>query len=234
MAEAAAEGKASPLSKQAKHALIVVTVSTVTMLALSAGIRQSLGMFIRPVSFDLQLGREVISFAIAIQTLLIGLGAPFSGAIADRFGSVKVASAGAFFFVIGLWFTSQAQTPMGLYLSIGLVMGLALTATSMSIMFGAVGRVVQPQYRTLGQFLVIPMVGAVLSSFSWRESLMVMMAGAITMFFIAQPLRIADRAPRKTVSEAASLPQALREARNHRGFQLLNAGRGVVVIPQLI
>ena len=32
---------------------------------------------------------------------------------------------------------------------VGLVMGLALTATSMSIMFGAVGRVVQPQYRTI-------------------------------------------------------------------------------------
>ena len=234
MAEAAAEGKGFPLSKSAKRALIIVTACTVTMLALSAGLRQSLGMFIRPVSFDLHLGREVISFAIAMQTLLVGLCAPFSGAIADRFGTVKVATAGAFFFLIGLWFTSQAQTPMGLYLSIGLVMGLALTATSMSIMFGAVGRVVQPQYRTivfgvvtaggsLGQFLVIPMVGAVLSSFSWRESLLVMMAGAIVMIFIAQPLRIADRAPRKTVSEAASLPQALREARNHRGFQLLNA-----------
>lgn len=217
----------------ARRTLITVVGCALAILALSAGIRQSLGMFIRPVSFDLKLGREVISFAIAMQTLLIGLCAPFSGAIADRYGSVKVATAGAALFTLGLWFTSQAQTPMGLYLSIGLVMGLALTATSMSIMFGAVGRVVQPQHRTIvfgivtaggsiGQFVVIPVVGAVLASFTWRESLLVMMAGAIAMFAIAQPLRIADRAPRKTASEAGSLREALREARRHTGFLLLN------------
>lgn len=203
------------------------------MLALSAGIRQSLGLFIRPVSFDLQLGREVISFAIAMQTLMIGLCAPLSGAIADRYGTVRVATAGAALFTLGLWLTSQAQTPLGLYLSIGLVLGLALAATSMSIMFGAVGRVVQPQHRTLvfgvvtaggsiGQFVMIPVVGAVLASFSWRESLLVMMAIAITMFLIVQPLRIADRAPRRSSSEAGSLMQALREARGHTGFLLLN------------
>ena len=234
MADTSAGTPNAPARRAARRTLIVVTACAVTLLALSAGIRQSLGMFIRPVSFDLQLGREVISFAIAMQTLLIGLCAPFSGALADRFGSVKVASAGAAFFTLGLWFTSQAQTPLGLYLSIGLVMGLALTTTSMSIMFGAVGRVVPPERRTLvfgvvtaggsiGQFVVIPMVGAVLASFTWRESLLVMMAGAIAMFLIVQPLRIADRAPRKTASEAASLPQALREAGSHTGFLLLNA-----------
>ena len=35
-------------------------------------------------------GRDVFSFAIAIQNLLWGLGQPFAGALADRYGSARV------------------------------------------------------------------------------------------------------------------------------------------------
>ena len=40
-------------------------------------------------------GRDIFSFAIAIQNLLWGVGQPFAGALADRFGTVRMISLGA-------------------------------------------------------------------------------------------------------------------------------------------
>ena len=63
------------------------------------------------MSFGNGWGRETFSFAIAIQNLLWGATQPFAGAVADRFGPVKVLSAGAILYAIGLaWMAAGAQS----------------------------------------------------------------------------------------------------------------------------
>ena len=47
-------------------------------------------------------GRDVFGLAIALQNLLWGLGQPFAGAIADRFGAVRVMIVGALLYAAGL------------------------------------------------------------------------------------------------------------------------------------
>src|SRR4029079_9307767 len=71
----------------------MVLIAVGCAIALIAfGPRSAIGQFLTPMSFDRGWGRETFSFAIAIQNLLWGAAQPFAGAIADRFGPVRVLS----------------------------------------------------------------------------------------------------------------------------------------------
>ena len=61
-----------------------------------------MGQFLTPLSFDHGWGRDVFSFSLAIQNLLWGVGQPFAGGVADRFGAVRVICAGAILYALGL------------------------------------------------------------------------------------------------------------------------------------
>ena len=80
--------------------MMLACAGLVLMLAL--GIRQSFGLFLRPMSMDLGWGREAFSFAIALQNLVWGLAMPFAGAIADRKGAGRVIVAGGVLYTLGL------------------------------------------------------------------------------------------------------------------------------------
>src|SRR3954466_1070450 len=69
---------------------------------LAFGPRSALGQFLSPMSFERGWGREAFSFAIALQNLIWGAVQPFAGAVADRFGPVRVMSAGAILYALGL------------------------------------------------------------------------------------------------------------------------------------
>lgn len=218
-----------------QRSILLVTACALTIVTLSMGIRQAFGLFTRPISMDLELGRQVFSMAIAIQTLITGFGNPVAGALADRYGTQRVAIIGGLIYIAGLALGSLSQEPMHLQLTFGLLMGIALSSVSMSVMLGAVARVVAPEKRTamfglvtaggsIGQFLMIPTASALLTGFGWRETLLWLSLAAVAMIAVSIPLKISDDAPmRKSAAEANSLGQALREARGHRGYWLLTA-----------
>src|SRR5690349_24817127 len=68
--------------------LIVLAAGAVMGAAL--GIRHVQGLFLQPVTLDQGWSREVFGFTLAMQNLVWGLAQPFTGMIADRFGSMKV------------------------------------------------------------------------------------------------------------------------------------------------
>ena len=80
---------------------ILVAVGCAIAL-LSFGPRSSLGQFLSPLSFERGWGRDAFSLALALQNLLWGLGQPFAGAVADRFGAVRVLCTGALLYGAGL------------------------------------------------------------------------------------------------------------------------------------
>jgi MFS family permease len=86
---------APPQKNAARFSPEVVLVCGCLMGLLTFGPRSSLGLFQIPMTQDFGWGREVFSFAIAIQNLLWGVGQPFAGAVADRFGTVRVLALGA-------------------------------------------------------------------------------------------------------------------------------------------
>ncbi|MCG9581317.1 MFS transporter [Vibrio tubiashii] len=211
----------------------------IAILIICLGIRQSFGIFMMPISDHFQTGREFFSFAIALQNLLFGVFQPFVGMAADRFGAKRIIIMGAIAYGAGLYLTSIAVEPSLLYLSLGVLVGLGLSATSYVIVLGAVAKVVPAQHAakafglttaagSFGMFAMIPGAQTLLSDFGWQ--------GALQGFAILSSLMIAFalfmKNGRATTSQSSAnqeddnqtLKQALKEAFAHKGYWLIHLG----------
>ena len=105
---------------------LVIIICGCAIALLSFGPRSSVGFFIQPMGRDLSLGRDVFGLALALQNLLWGLGQPVAGAIADRFGVMRVMCVGALLYAAGLLMMRYATTPLSLDLSAGVLIGFGL------------------------------------------------------------------------------------------------------------
>src|SRR5258705_11363323 len=77
------------------RAPVVILLCGGLISLVSFGPRATLGFFLTPQSQANGWGRDVFAFALALQNLLWGVGQPFAGAGADRFGAARVLCAGA-------------------------------------------------------------------------------------------------------------------------------------------
>ncbi|MEZ8099235.1 MFS transporter [Vibrio bivalvicida] len=211
----------------------------IAILIICLGIRQSFGIFMMPISDHFQTGREFFSFAIALQNLLFGVFQPFVGMAADRFGAKRIIILGAIAYGAGLYLTSIAVEPSLLYLSLGVLVGLGLSATSYVIVLGAVAKVVPAQHAakafglttaagSFGMFAMIPGAQTLLSNFGWQ--------GALQGFAILSSLMIAFalfmKNGRATTNQSSAnqeddnqtLKEALKEAFAHKGYWLIHLG----------
>ena len=197
------------------------------------GLRLTFGVFLKPVSLDLEIGREAFGLVIAGQALLYGVFQPVAGIFADRYGAPVTITLGAVLYALGLWLASAAQSPVDLHISLGLLVGLGLSASANVIVLGAIGKVVPNERRgivfgtviaagSLGMFFMVPAAQALVGSIGWRETLIIM-AGLIACApLLALGLRVSK------AGQGAGKPQGLRdaasEAMRHRGYVLLTLG----------
>ncbi|MGF1723835.1 MFS transporter [Photobacterium nomapromontoriensis] len=205
-------------------------------LIISLGIRQSFGIFMMPISTHFDTGREFFSLAIALQNLLFGLFQPFVGMAADRWGARKVIWMGAIAYGLGLYLTSISTQADWLYLSLGALIGLGLSATSYVIVLGAVARVVPAEHTakafglttaagSFGMFAVIPGAQYLLSEFNWQVALQVfaMLCGLILAFSCFMNAN-ASKGQVKATDENQTLREALHEAFHNRSYWLIHLG----------
>lgn len=75
------------------------------------GPRTTFGLFIEPMSLDRDWSREVFALAIAIQNILWGVGQPFAGGLADRFGAAWVLAGGGVLYALGVTLMAFSPTP---------------------------------------------------------------------------------------------------------------------------
>jgi MFS family permease len=80
---------------------LVIVVCGCLIGMLTFGPRSTFGFFMQPMSREFSWGRDVFGLALAVQNLLWGIGQPIAGAIADRFGSLRVISIGALVYAAG-------------------------------------------------------------------------------------------------------------------------------------
>ena len=106
------------------------------LLLVSFGIRHSSGLYLIPISDHIQTGREVFGFAIAIQFLMIGIGSPIFGAIADKYGSSIAGLYGAIFFLIGLYMMSLVEGS-GLLIVSQVIFGFGCAGCGTAVILGA-------------------------------------------------------------------------------------------------
>ncbi|MGB1322660.1 MAG: MFS transporter [Vibrio gallaecicus] len=208
-------------------------------LIISLGIRQSFGIFMMPISEYFGTGREFFSFAIALQNLLFGVFQPFVGMAADKWGARKIIIAGACAYGLGLLLTSVTTESSMLYVSLGALIGLGLSATSYVIVLGAVAKVVPAEHAakafglttaagSFGMFAVIPGAQYMLNEFNWQTAMQVF--ALLTCLMISFALFM--RAPKSQASaniqaqneDNQTLKEALREAFSHKGYWLIHAG----------
>ena len=216
---------------------IVVIVCGCLIAMISFGPRSALGFFLTPLSQTNHWGRDVFAFALAVQNLMWGIGQPFAGAIADRFGAPRVLALGAALYAVGLYVMAYATTPATLTLSAGFLIGIGLSGCAFTIIVGAFGKLVPENWRSaafgfgtaagsFGQFLFSPLAVALIDSYGWQAAL-IFFAGLMLLIL---PLSIALAAPRRAGADVtASLPQqslrhALAEAFGHRSYVLLVLG----------
>lgn len=201
------------------------------------GPRAALGLFLTPMSAANGWSREVFALALAIQVLVWGTAQPFVGAIADRYGSLRVLSAGALLYCVGLALMAYSTTPGVLDLTAGLLTGLGIAGSSFTIVIAAFGKLIPPHMRTLafgvgtaagsfGQFLFSPLAVGFISWFGWQHALIAF--GLITLLVIPLAFAVRTAPMDMTVKPGAatqqSLLQALAEAFGHRSYILLVLG----------
>jgi MFS family permease len=214
---------------------VVIIVAGCVIAMLSFGPRSALGQFLTPMSVDRHWGRDVFSLALAIQNLLWGAGQPFAGALADKFGAIRVLSGGAILYAIGLLLMANATSPAVLDLGAGVLIGFGLAGCSFSLVIGALGKLVPEQWRMLafgagtaagsfGQFLFSPMANGLINGIGWESALVTF--AAILLLILPLSLALATRGNVATSAgvHQQSAKEALSEAFGHRSFVLLVLG----------
>jgi MFS family permease len=214
-------------------AVVLVCGCLVSLIAF--GPRSSLGFFLTPMSQEHHWGRDVFSMALAIQNLLWGVGQPFAGGIADRYGANRVLIAGALLYAAGLALMAHSTNAGMLDLSAGVLIGFGLSGSSFTIVLGAFGKLLPPEWRSLafgagtaagsfGQFLYSPIAVALMDSFGWKGAVTIFAGVTLVIVPLAMALATPKGASPATPVAQQSLKHALGEAFSHRSYVLLVLG----------
>ena len=219
----------NPTARSWTPALILCLVAAGTILSLSMGLRQSLGLFMEPMVRTTGVTVATFGLAMALQNLAWGVGQPFMGALCDRFGGRLVVIIAAGLYCAGLYMTASGGH-IGLYLGGGLLIGLAVAATSHGVLVGIVSRLAAPAVRatavsilaaagSLGTFVVAPAAQAMIDVWSWQGALGGLALLAASMAAVALLFRSAKAdAGTSAPTHRVDARQAIAEALANRTF----------------
>lgn len=222
----------SPRKPLSLTQLLVCGAAIVTM---SMGIRHGFGLWLLPVTQDMNWSRQTFSFAIAIQNISWGLAGVFAGMVADKYGAVRVLIAGAVTYAVGLAGMAYAPTALLFAGSAGVLIGVAQAGTTYAVVYGVIGRNVPAERRSwamgiaaaagsFGQFLMVPTEGWLIASFGWQTALVLLGLSVLVIIPLAFGLREPGFASGGPAKRDQTIAQASREAFRYRSFQLLTAG----------
>lgn len=158
---------------------VVVIVATATMLSLSMGVRQSLGLFMQPITADLGMSISGFTLAIAVQNLMWGLLQPVAGALAERYGFRAVMFIGSVFYLAGLIAMATAGGAFAIFLGAGILIGAAMACTGMGMAMAVAANTASAGRRSmilgivsgagsLGAMIAAPLGQALMDAFDWR------------------------------------------------------------------
>lgn len=207
------------------------------VLTIGLGVRQSFGIFLKPVSAELHVGRELFSFGTAFSMLLMGAIAPFSGRLCDRFGSAVTIAGGGVFYVLGMIVTATMHDAFMLVLG-NILVGVGLSAATFGPVLGVILRVAPPEKQALavglcsaggsfGQFFIVPLAAVLQNYFGdWRPTMWALTILSVLMILLAFGLNDTRQiaAARKASGGRQTAGEALSEAFAQRSFVLLVIG----------
>ncbi len=214
--------------------LIIVAGSLIAVLTF--GPRSAMGFFQLPMLADTGWDRSTFGFAMALQNLFWGLGQPFFGALADKYGTGRVLVLSGLIYAAGLVCMSVGTSPLWLHLGGGVLVGLGIAAGSFSVILSAFARHVTPEQRSMafgigtaagsaGMFVFAPISQGLISSYGWSDSLVWLGAMMLIVPLLAWPLRGNSSSGSQSHTQfQQTAGQALREALGHKSYLLLATG----------
>ena len=220
-----------------------LVLAAAAILLITMGARQTLGLFVRPLSASTGLGIVAISFALAIGQLVWGLAQPVFGAVADRYGSGAVLRIGAVMLAAGALLTTVVSSEIGLTLAIGVLFAAGAGAGSFSTLIGVTARSLAPGKRafasgvinaggSLGQFVLAPVAQLIIGSAGWVAAMYTLAVASLATIPLGQVL-VRSAAAHETAhaggaAAAGEGPRTLREqldiAAGDRSYWCLHAG----------
>jgi MFS family permease len=208
-----------------------ILIGAAVLLGVGMGIRQSLGLFLTPVTRDLALTAADFTLSIAIQNIVWGLSQAPVGALADRFGLRVTMMAGAAIYVVGLAVLATAAGAPALIVSGGLI-GVALSCTASSLALTACARSVSEERRSkmlgvvsavgsLGTLVVPLATQSILAHQAWQIGALFFLALTVAMLPAAFCAGGSDRMPAYGMTKT-TMGQMIGQAARHRSFLVMS------------
>ena len=220
---------------KSKTALVTLLAACFVVL-ISLGVRQTFGMFFMDFNESLNISNTAFGLAIGLQMLMWGLTGPIFGAIADRYGGQIAISSAFIFYILGTYFLyTGPNTGVFFQIHMGLLIGIGLGGTAISIPMSIVGKHFPLSTRTIamsfvtavgsfGYFLSPIFTNYSLAQFGWNYTLFIfslfLLTGLIAAYFCRSP---SESESAEKLSDQ-SFKEALIEAFKNKSYILLVAG----------
>jgi MFS family permease len=208
-----------------------ILIGAAVLLSVGMGLRQSLGLFLTPVTHDLGLTATTFTFAIAIQNIVWGLSQAPIGALADRFGLRVTLLGGAAIYAVGLVVMATAGGATSLILS-GAMIGVALSCTASSLAMTACARAVSEERRSkvlglvsaagsLGTLMIPITTQSILARHPWQLGALFFVVLAVVMLPAGFLAGGADRMPGGATTRT-TMRAVLGQAARNRPFLVMS------------
>src|SRR5690349_6484649 len=171
---------------------LAILIAASLLLSVSMGLRQSLGIFMQPLTHDIGITISNFTLAVAIQNLAWGFLQPVAGALTDRYGFRPVMVVGALLYIAGLAILASAHGFVSILIGAGVLIGISLACTAAAIANSVASRAVSNALRStvlgivsaagsIGAMITAP-IGQVLSQdYGWRTGIVGFAAIAILL-----------------------------------------------------
>ena len=183
-------------------------------------------------------GEGIFGLALAIQNLSWGVCAILAGALADKYGNLRVLLGGVALYAIGMLGMSVSSTETQIVNTAGLLVGAGVAGTSFGIVLPSIARAVPEEKRaralgigtaagSFGQFLVVPVIASVVDLVGWMQALQYLGLSAFLMALLCIPLSQfggADETDKTDTKASTSLREVALKACSIKSYRLLVFG----------
>src|SRR3981081_4594860 len=156
-----------------------ILIGASIMLTLSMGLRQSLGIFLQPLTQDIHISVCDFTLALAVQKLAWGILKQLAGAMTVRYGFRPTMRVGALCYIAGLALMAGAQGMLSVMIGGGILIGISLACTAAAIAMSVAARAVPATVRStvmgivsaagsLGALLSAPIGQLLNEGYGWR------------------------------------------------------------------
>ena len=206
-----------------------------SVLMISMGSRQSMGLYVGPLNTDTGLGIVAISLAMAINQIVWGAVQPIAGAFADKYGPRPVLFYGLLILVIGSALTPLISSSWGLIITLGLITAMGSGACSFSVLLSAAAQRIPAESRgvasgiinaggSFGQFVFAPIIQKLIQWVGWMGSMWAMAAVTLLAIPLLNRLTSDTHAPAKAPDPEGGLKKAVSDAMRNPSYLLLHLG----------